>query len=162
MEDENYQETDTEETTSQDTADDVTSTDDSDGEESAEALKARITELEETNKQLYARAKKVPKKVEPKHNSNLTREEAILFAKGYTEEEVDLANKLAKVNDTSVLVAAEDDYVKGKVQERLNTEKSAKASLGASNGSSIKTTKPVGKMTEEEHAKLFHETMSKV
>jgi len=161
MEDEKYQETDTEETTSQDTADDVTS-DDSTGEDEVATLKAKLEELEEKNKQLYARTKKVPKKVEPKINSQLTREEAILFAKGYTEAEVDLANKVAKMDNKTVLEAAEDDYVKDKVQARLDKEKSEKAALGASNGSKPFVPQDIGKMSKEEHAKLFHETMSKV
>jgi hypothetical protein len=95
-------------------------------------------------------------------NSSLTREEAILFAKGYTDEEVNLANKLAKVNGVSTLVAVEDDYFKSVVEKRQKKEQSARASLGASNGGNKFVPKSVGKMSEEEHAKYFHDVMSKV
>lgn len=93
-------------------------------------------------------------------SSSLSREEAILFAKGYTEDEVDLANKLAKVNGTNVLVAIEDDYLKAKRAERLKKEKSEKASLPASSGvGRYKTDKPIGEMSPEEHRAYFDKVM---
>jgi len=93
-------------------------------------------------------------------SSTLTREEAILFAKGYTEEEVDLANRLAKVNGIGILEAIEDDYLKNKRDLRLKTEKSEKASLPASNGiGKIKADKPIGEMTPDEHKAYFDKVM---
>jgi hypothetical protein len=93
-------------------------------------------------------------------SSSLSREEAILFAKGYTEDEVDLANKLAKVNGIGVLEAIEDDYLKSKRALRLKKEKSEMASLPASNGTGkFKADKPVGEMTEEEHRAYFNKVM---
>lgn len=138
------------------------------GEPDAEALKAQIAKMKEQNAKLYARLKQaeVKKPTEAvktsKSNSSLTREEAILFAKGYTEEEVNLAMKLAKVNGVNALVAAEDDYFKTVVEKRQKKEQSAKASLGASSGANKFAPKSVGKMTDEEHAKYFHEVMSRV
>jgi len=169
MTEENFEETQTEETTSEETSTEAEQTETLlPGQEEGESLEEFATristekaDLEEKNKQLFARAKKVPKKVESS-NSNLTREEAILYAKGYTDEEIAKANKIAKVDEVSVLVAIEDDIVKNMIQTRLAKERSDKASLGASGGSGVKTTKNVGEMTTEEHAKLFHETMSKV
>ena len=172
MTEENFEETQVEETTSQETeeldleletADEqVEATDEA---EDVETLKAKVAKLEETNKKLYARVKKpVQKKSETQstNNSSLTREEAILFAKGHTEEEVDLANKLAKVNGVSLVKAAEDDYFKSVVNKRLKQEKSDKASLGASGGANKFVPKNVGTMPRDEHIKLFHEVMSKV
>lgn len=93
-------------------------------------------------------------------SSSLSREEAILFAKGYTEDEVDLANKLAKVNGVNILEAIEDDYLKAKRNERLRKEKSEKASLPASNSvGRVKAEKPIGEMTEEEHKAYFDKVM---
>ena len=134
-----------------------------DKSEDVEALKAKIAELDAKNKQLYARIKK-PDKVEkkPTTNSGLTREEAILFAKGYTEDEVILAVKLSKIAGTNPLVSAEDPYFKSVVATRLKKEKAEQASLGASGGTNKFAPKSVGKMTEEEHQKYFHEVMSRV
>lgn len=173
MTEENFEETQVEETTSQETEEldlelETVEQDEAEGEaETVETLKAKLAKTEETNKKLYARLKKpVQKKPETQtqsnNNSGLTREEAILFAKGHTEEEVDLANKLAKVNGVSLVKAAEDDYFKSVVNNRLKKEKSDKASLGASNGNSKFVPKDVGKMSRDEHQKLFHEVMSKV
>lgn len=176
MSEENLQETAIEETTSQETEElDLDLELESEGEQEkgessepdTEALKAELAKVKEHNAKLYARLKKTEVKkpaeaVKHSTNSGLTREEAILFAKGYTEEEVDLANRLAKVNGTNPLVAAEDSYFKAKVQARLKKEQSAKAALGASNGSSKFVPKDVGSMPREEHIKLFHEVMSKI
>lgn len=128
--------------------------------------------LEQKNKELYERAKKaeaLAKEVKNKpetlknnetQSSSLSREEAILFAKGYTEDEVDLANKLAKVNGVNILEAIEDDYLKAKRNERLRKEKSEKASLPASNSvGRVKAEKPIGEMTEEEHKAYFDKVM---
>jgi hypothetical protein len=128
--------------------------------------------LEQKNKELYERAKKaeaLAKEVKNKpetlktnetQSSSLSREEAILFAKGYTEDEVDLANKLAKVNGIGILEAIEDDYLKGKRALRLKKEKSEMASLPASNGiGKFKADKPVGEMTEDEHRAYFQKVM---
>lgn len=137
--------------------------DDSEAED-VDALKAKVAKLEATNKQLYARTKKKGEKTpvsaqQSSSNSSLTREEAILFAKGHTDAEVKLAAKLAKVNEVSLLEAAEDTYFKNTVNERHKKEKSSKAALGASSGSSKFTPKQVGKMTEEEHQAHFHKVM---
>ena len=156
------------EDTTSDTYDDINDTDDETSadtgtDEDVEALKSKIKDLEDKNKQLYARTKKPVKKVAPsKSNSSLTREEAILFAKGFNDEEVDLANKLAKVADTNLLVAVEDDYFKSKHNQRLKKEQSENASLGSSNKSGKFQPQNVGEMDKDEHRKLFDDIMSKV
>jgi len=127
-------------------------------------------ELKRKNEMLYARvkkaeeAKKVSQPLKKLNDTGLTREEVILYAKGYTDEEVKLALKLSKVEGTNPLVVAEsDDYFKTKVTERQKKEKSALASLPASSGSGRYTPpKPVGEMTEEEHQAYFREVMDKV
>ena len=138
------------------------------GEPDAETLKAEIKKLKETNAQLYKRFKeaKESKPVEvaknDKSNSKITREEVILFAKGFTEEEVELANKLAKVQGVNPLVAAEDPYFQSKYQERIKKEQAERASLGASKNSGNFIPKDIGKMSKEEHEKLFHKAMGNV
>ncbi len=129
-------------------------------------------ELERKNKMLYERVKKAEglnKKSASRTLTNLkdtglTKEEIILYSKGYTDDEVVLAKKLAEVNGTNVLVVAEDDdYFKTKVSERKSKDKSKQASLGAaSGGAKYVPEKSVGEMTDEEHQKYFQEVMSNV
>lgn len=119
--------------------------------------------LKQKNKELYERAKKAEALAKAKKDatlkkeinetqSGLTREEAILYAKGYTDEEVELANKLAKVNETTPLKAIEDEIFKAKYEQRLQKEKSAKASLSPSSGAGrFQPEKPTTEMTPEEH-----------
>lgn len=106
------------------------------------------------------------KEVEPsKKETNetqagLTKEEVILYAKGYTDEEVDLAKKLAALNGSTPLKAIEDDFFKAKVDARLKQERSEKASLAPSSGAGrFKNEKPVGEMTREEHEAYYRKVM---
>ena len=106
----------------------------------------------------------IKKEVEPNKpnetQSSLSREEVILIAKGHTEEEVELANKLSKINGTSLLEAVEDDIFKAKVDTRVKSEQDKTASLGASKGAKGgKAPKPYKEMTEEERIAQFNETM---
>lgn len=126
---------------------------------------ADYEKLKQQNKELYERAKKAEaiakaKKEainKPKENqSSLSREEAILYAKGYTDDEVSLANKISKLEGVSPLVAIEDDLFKAKVEARKKKEKSEQAALPASGGvGKYKTEKPVGEMTREEHEAYY-------
>jgi len=129
------------------------------------------SKLLEKNKQLYERATKAETKAKVKRaevtpsnkpnetQSTLSRDEAILFAKGHTDEEVALALKLAQVNDVSVTEAIKDEIFTGKVSNRLKKEKSAKASLRTSGPVGFNTDKPMGEMTTEEHAEVFHKAL---
>lgn len=130
--------------------------------EDFEALQKKLKTIEAQKEHWRKKAetKSQPLKTNETQPSSLSREEAILFAKGYTEEEVDLANKLAKVNGTSILVAVEDNYLKSLRAERLRKERSEKAALPASNGAGkFKTTKPIGEMSEDEHREYFNKVM---
>ena len=120
--------------------------------------------LEQKNKELYERAKKAEalakaaKSAPLKTNetqSGLTREEtktiAVLYAKGYTDEEVDLAMKISKLDGVEPLKAIEDELFKAKHNARLKKEKSEQASLSPSGGTRVKAEKPVEEMTRQEH-----------
>jgi hypothetical protein len=119
-----------------------------------EAEKAR-------NAKLYARLKKstqtMPTKA-PETNS-LTREEAILIAKGYSEEELKVLNRIKKGAEAegtkmSFLEATEDEVFKAWKSKLDAQARSKKAQLGASGGSSVKPVE-LAKMTEEEHREYF-------
>jgi hypothetical protein len=126
--------------------------------------------LKQKNKELYERAKKAEAVAKAKKEAlpnkpnepqtGLSREEAILYAKGYTDDEVALANKIAKVEGVSPLVAIEDEIFKGKVDARKKKERSEKAALPASGGlGKYKPEKPTGEMTPEEHKAYFDRVM---
>lgn len=126
--------------------------------------------LKQQNKELYERAKKAEAlakaKKEALNKSNketqpsLSREEAILYAKGYTDDEVSLANKIASIEGVSLLVAVEDEVFRAKVEARKKKEKSEQAALPASGGiGKYKAEKPVGEMTREEHEAYYRRVM---
>lgn len=90
----------------------------------------------------------------------LTREEAILYAKGYTDDEISLATKLSAINGVSILEATEDELFKSKVENRKREERSKKAQLSPSgSGSMIRSEKPQGEMTREEHEAYYKKVM---
>ena len=80
--------------------------------------------------------------------TGLTREEAILFAKGLTEEDIDLAAKIAKVNGVSLVKATEDEYFQAKLEARQQEIRSRGAKLGASTGGGFNV--PTN-LSDEEH-----------
>lgn len=123
-------------------------------------LKEEKQKLEEKNKQLYQRAKKAEVDKKLKTNSGITREEAILFAKGLTEEDIEIAHKIASVNNIPLEKAVEDDYLKSRIQRRQDEEKSKKASLGASGGSG--SSKDISEMSATEHEEYARKIMSEL
>lgn len=163
-EESNEESTEVEETEEELTEDE---TDDDSDDDSTEDSDSELEKLRKENKTLKIQKDKWRKKADkpatnkPNENqsNSLSREEAILFAKGYTDEEVTLANKLARVNETSILEAVEDNYLKTMRAERIKKEKSNKASLPASSTGGVKHKKPVGEMSEEEHRELFDKAM---
>lgn len=87
----------------------------------------------------------------PNKQVGLSRDEAILFAKGYEVADVELAVKLSKLNGVSVMKATEDDYFTDKVQARKDKDKADKAKLSGSDGGGSASNDDSGDMTREEH-----------
>lgn len=127
-----------------------------------------VARLQEINKKLFARAKKAeealkakPKQVvQPKTNTNinnasesyLTREEAILIAKGEDETSLTKLKAIAKGSGVSLLDAQKDEMFIAWKERQEKESKTNKAKLGASKGSgSQKPEKTVSEMTSEEH-----------
>jgi len=69
---------------------------------------------------------------EPNRATALTREEAILFARGMTEDDVEMASKVAGVEGTSLLEAVESPLYKGYKTANEEKLKSQKAQIPAS------------------------------
>ncbi len=151
-------------------------TEETEGEVETTEPEVDVEKLQETNKKLYARLKvaeaklkTAPKVIQPikkELNSNsenyLTREEAILIAKG--EDEVSLAKlkAIAKGSNVSLLEAQKDEmFIAWKDKQEVENKKS-KGKLGASKGSgSQRPEKSVAEMTPEEHRKFVETAFGK-
>lgn len=117
-----------------------------------EAEKAR-------NAKIYARLKAEQAKKPTVVSNSLTREEAILIAKGYSEEELKALNIIKKGAEAegrkmSFLEATEDEMFKAYKSKLEAKERSKKAQLGASGGSR-QDSKVVAQMTADEHKEYF-------
>jgi len=126
-----------------------------------------VAKLQEQNKRLYARLKKLEAKTEVKavvkeevkpqisNEQFITRDEAILLAKGYEEEEISKLKAIAKGSGISISEAAKDDMFVMWRESKVEEAKKAKSKLGASKGSgSVKAEKSIKDMSKEEHMEL--------
>lgn len=129
--------------------------------------------LERKNKELFERAKKAEALVKEvketkkpaetlKTNEtpvSLSREEAILIAKGVDENVIEQASLIASAKGISLNDAMKDPLIEAYTENIKAREKREKAQLGASNNSGVYVNKGdlsqrVG-MTEEEHKKAI-------
>jgi len=133
-------------------------------------LEKENTKLKAQNKTLGVQRAKAIGKLNKSNEVNkqtsaspLSREESVLIAQGYTLKEVDLANEVATYNNLSLLEAVDHDYIKSVVSSRQQKERSDRAALSPSFGSSpVKADKPQGEMTTDEHQSHFQKTMANV
>lgn len=143
-----------------DTGDDLDLFEEEEGE-NVEALKERLAKTEEANKRLYARLqkeKKEPLKTnQDTTNDYLTKDEAILIAKGMDLEDLEQAKLIQKGMGGSLKDALENPLFTSYVKQKEAEAKRKEAQLGASNGSSQRATEGFNKpnMTEEEHRELW-------
>lgn len=94
----------------------------------------------------------------------LTKEEAILFAKGFSEAEVERIKSIAKIEGESPLVSAESDYFKIWKDKEDSKRETQDTQLGASRGSAkIKPKKAVSDsgLTRDDHKALALEAMGR-
>lgn len=136
-----------------------------------------VNKVIEQNKKLFARAKKAeellkqtkaqdsqPKKVNinNKEKDYLTREEAILIAKGLDESALDNLKVIAKGKGISLLEAQKDPMFEAFNAKLEEANKQKKAQLGASKGSGLqRPEKSVAEMTPEEHKAYVTKLFSK-
>jgi len=119
----------------------------------AEKAEAKLKELKDS----LGDEPKTEEKVQ-KEQTGLTREEAILFAQGLSEEEINHASKIAKVDGTSLTEAVGGDFFKTWKKSNEDKVRSEKAQLGTSKGSP----KVEGKkdfntpnLSKDDHKELF-------
>jgi len=126
------------------------------------SFEEKIEELELKNKQLFARLKKQEVKPQSKKSNKeqpLSRDEAIFFARGGTDEELVQLHKIMKAEKISLTEAQEDTMFKAWKSSAEYKDKSDKAQLNPSTGSPVKKAKPVGRMTEGEHRDHFNKVV---
>ena len=144
--------------------------------ETPEEKDARIAELETRNAKLYARIQRdknkgkpatpaapAAKPAEPAQPASLTRDEAIVIAKGFSEEELEYAKKVAALERIKVTDAVTHDLFTGWKTKRDTAAKEQKAQLPASRGakSTVKKSFATPGLSPEEHKQMFQEKMGK-
>lgn len=90
----------------------------------------------------------------------LTREEAVLLAKGYDEEDLARLNILAKADGKKLNEVVDDEMFIAWKEKKDDKARAVKAQLGSSKSSTSKTSKPVSQMTPEEH-KAYWQSLQK-
>lgn len=128
----------------------------------------QIAELRAKNQKLYARiqrdkGKSAGDKSKDKKPGALSREEAILFAQGLSEEEVEQAGKVAALQGVKLTEAVKDDLFTGWKAKRDKQVELQKAQLGGSKGAkaSVKKTFDSPGLSDDDHRKLFSEQNSR-
>jgi len=122
------------------------------------ALEKKVETLEAQKEHWRKKAAQIKEQPLKETNKNyLTRDEGILLAKGYDEDDIEKLNKLA--GNGSLIEATKDPLFVAYKKAKEQKEKSEKAKLGSSNSFISKGQKSVGEMTEKEHRELFYRSI---
>jgi hypothetical protein len=139
--------------------------------ETAEQKDARIAKLEERNGKLWARLQRdknkpapvkpapAPKKAETP--TGLSRDEGILFSKGFEDDEVEYAQKVATLQGVKLTDAVKDPlFTTWKSNKDADAKKPA-ARLGTSKGArtTVKKTIDTPGLSDEEHKEFFKQAI---
>ena len=157
-----------------DTLNESQDSDSSDGSENADEkylnAKRRAEKAEADKKELQAKLKALTgdsteeKRTEQKEQTGLSREEAILFAKGLSEEEINKASKIAQIEGISLTEAIDNDIFVSWKKSNEEKVRSEKAQLGTSKGSPRTPDKKdfgTPGLSAEDHKELFRKRMGK-
>ena len=134
--------------------------------------KKRAEKAEATAKEAKEKLEALEKKVqslnqEPKSETKvndepLSRDETILIAKGYSDDEVETAKKLSLVEGTTIADAVKTEMFTAWKAQRDEKASNEKAQLGASNGSAPHSEEGFkAGMTDEDHKALFAKKFKK-
>jgi hypothetical protein len=137
--------------------------------ETAEQKDARIAKLEERNGKLWARLQRdkkkpasvtaapAPKKAET--STGLSRDETILYAKGFEEDEVEYAQKVATLQGVKATEAIKDPLFTTWKSNKDADLKKQQAQLGTSKGAktTIKKSFDTPGLSDEDHKAMFKE-----
>ena len=140
------------------------------GSEDVNALKAKLAELEHKNKQLYARLKKEPDKVEkkpdnsqPVEDSDWKRRIEFITTKGRNldADDIDEVIAYAKGKGISYEEALNSQVIKAHLKVKQHREKIANATPPSSSKSTIIDGKTWSEMSEEERRKNYTKMLKK-
>ncbi|TQF41169.1 hypothetical protein UNPF46_08595 [Bradyrhizobium sp. UNPF46] len=144
--------------------------------ETPEQLKSRLAETEERNRKLWARLQRektkgkpatpavpAPKPAEPAKPASLTRDEAILIAKGFSEEELEKAKKIAEVENIPLTEVPTNDLFITWKTKREAEKKEQDAQLGVGRGArrTVKRTFSTPGLSDSEHKEMFKEKIGR-
>ena len=124
----------------------------------AEKAEAKLKELKEALKDKEDKPSDKKDDNKPILQTGLSRDEAILFAKGLTEEEVDKASKIAQIEGISLTEATQSEFFEAWKESNEKKAKSEKAQLGTSKGSpKVKEKKDFNSsdVSRDEHKAMF-------
>ena len=107
-----------------------------------------------------AKTEKKQDKEESKANDSLTKEEVVLFAKGFEEEDLDKlkfiqAGYKATGKEISLKDAQQDEMFVAYLNNKEAKQKSEKAQLGTSSGGGFSADKEGKPLTRDEHKKMW-------
>lgn len=149
----------------QEIAEQEETTNDSEVEETPEEETITVSKEKFKAMQKKAIAFDANKKAPPKNiNNTLSREEAILIAKGRSEDELDLLHTIAKGKGVSLLDAEKNPLFLAYEEKQSEEKKKEQARLGASKGSGYSEAKDDFNkpgLTNEEHKELWKKSMSR-
>jgi hypothetical protein len=139
-------------------------------DETPEQLKARLAQSEEARRKLFARLQREkgktktapteqPQPQQPASPATLTREEGILFSKGFSEEEVEQAKKVAALQGVKLTEAVNDDLFTGWKTKRDKEATDRKAQLPSSRGGrpTVRKSFNTPGLSDEEHKQMFQD-----
>jgi len=143
------------EETQEETSEELAETNDTPTLEDYEALKKQAETLKAQKEHWRKKAEQAkelkPAELKQTNPEYLTREEAVLLAKGYDDEDLVRLNALAKAEGKKLSEVADDEMFIAWKEKKDEKVKAQKAQLGSSKSSSSKTTKPLSEMTRDEH-----------
>lgn len=119
----------------------------------------KLVEIIKRRKEREAQAPQETKQTINKTNNTISREEAILFAQGFSEEDVDHLNLVAKGSGLSIKEAREHPLFVSYMEKQDMEKKARKASMGTSKGSSTTKKVDLSNLSEDEHKAVWFKTL---
>ena len=115
----------------------------------------KLVEIIKRRKEREAQAPQETKQTINKTNNTISREEAILFAQGFSEEDVDHLNLVAKGSGLSIKEAREHPLFVSYMEKQDMEKKARKASMGTSKGSSATKKVDLSLLSDDEHKEVW-------